>query len=248
MGDGNMLGKRYAQRIKEQLQLVEETQWKEVEKAARLIAHSIKEGGLVHIFGCGHSHMLAEEIFYRAGGLVPVNPIFETSLMLHEGAVKSSMLEKTEGYASMILERYQPQPNEVMIIVSHSGVNAVPIEMAMEAVKKGLKVIAITSSAYSQVPSRHSSGQKLYELAHIMIDTHVPYGDALIAIPQLKVNIAPSSTVVGAFILNMLIAEVIEELLHLGIIPPVFVSGNVEGGFEHNQSYIQQYRSRIRHL
>ncbi|WP_027409397.1 SIS domain-containing protein [Anoxybacteroides tepidamans] len=243
-----MLGKKYAQLIQQQLQLVEETQWESITKAARMIALSIKEGGLLHIFGCGHSHMLAEEVFYRAGGLVPINPILEPSVMLHEGAVKSSMIERMPGYASIILNQYTIQSNEVMIIASNSGVNVLPIEMAMEAVKKGLKVIAITSSAYSQAPSRHPSGKKLYELAHIVIDSQLPYGDALVEIPRLDIKTAPGSTVVGAFILNMLIAEVVEELIRFNIAPPIFMSGNVEGGFEHNRNYIEQYRLRIKHL
>ena len=243
-----MLGKRYIQLIREQLRIVEETQWEPITQAAKIIALSIKEGGLLHIFGCGHSHILAEEVFYRAGGLVPINPILETSVMLHEGAVKSSMVERMQGYASIILNNYVTKPDEVIIIISNSGINPIPIEMAMEAIKKRLKVIAITSSAYFQKPSRHPSGKKLYELADIVIDNKLPYGDALIEIPKLEVKMAPGSTVVGAFILNILMTEVVEELIRLNVNPPIFVSGNIEGGFEQNQKYIQQYRQRIKHL
>ncbi|GAB7388966.1 sugar isomerase domain-containing protein [Bacillaceae bacterium] len=243
-----MLGKTYSKKVIEHLELVGKTQWDAITRAAQLIARSLKEGGLLHLFGCGHSHMLVEEVFYRAGGLVPINPIFETSVMLHEGAVKSSQIERMQGYAVHILNNYTVTPGEVIIIISNSGINSLPIEMAMEARKKGLKVIAVTSSAYFQAPSRHPSGKKLCELADIVIDNTLPYGDALVEVPNTKLKMAPGSTVIGAFILNVLMSEVVEELVNLNVEPPIFVSGNVEGGFERNLKYIEHYRSRIKHL
>lgn len=243
-----MLGETYSKKIVEHLELVRKTQWDEITRSAHLIARSLKNGGLLHLFGCGHSHMLVEEVFYRAGGLVPINPIFETSVMLHEGAVKSSQIERMEGYAVHILNNYTVNPGEVIIIISNSGINSLPIEMAMEARKKGLKVVAVTSSAYFQEPSRHSSGKKLYELADIVIDNTLPYGDSLVEVPNTNLKMAPGSTVVGAFILNILMTEIVEELVRLNVDPPIFVSGNVEGGFERNLKYIDQYKNRIKHL
>lgn len=243
-----MLGKTYKKKVIEHLELVEKTQWDAITRAAQLIARSLKEGGLLHLFGCGHSHMLVEEVFYRAGGLVPINPIFETSVMLHEGAVKSSQIERMQGYAVHILNNYKVTPGEVMIIISNSGINSLPIEMAMEARKKGLKVIVVASSAYFQEPSRHPSGKKLCELADIVIDNTLPHGDALVEVPNTKLNMAPGSTVIGAFILNILMTEVVEELMRFNMEPPIFVSSNVEGGFERNLKYIKKYRSRIKHL
>lgn len=243
-----MLEKQYALKVQEIMLTVQETQKEALERAAKLIAESIHQDGLLHLFGCGHSHILVEEVFYRAGGICPINPIFETSTMLHEGAVKSSNIERMEGYAGHILNNYQLKSGEVIILFSTSGINSLPIEMAMEAKKKGLKVIVFSSSSYHDKESRHPSGKKLYEFADVAIDTMLPYGDALVDIPNTQMRMGPGSTVVGAFLINMLIARVVEELQKLGMEPPVFVSGNVEGGAEYNRKYIEKYQRRIKHL
>jgi uncharacterized phosphosugar-binding protein len=243
-----MLEKQYAEKIHELVQVVQNKQAESIKEAAKIIAESIKNDGLLHLFGCGHSHILVEEVFYRAGGLVPINPIFETSTMLHEGAVKSSKIERMQGYAEHILNNYSFENGEVIILISNSGINCLPIEMAIEAKKKGLKVIALTSSSYSNRESRHPSGQKLYDLADIVIDNMLPYGDALVEVPNTEIKMSPGSTVIGAFLINMLMARVVEELQVLGVEPPIFLSGNVEGGMEYNQKYIEKYQPRIKHL
>lgn len=243
-----MLETQYALKIKEIIELVEEEQTKSIKEAAMLIAKSIKQDGLLHLFGCGHSHILVEEVFYRAGGLVPINPIFETSTMLHEGAVKSSKIERMQGYAVHILNNYTFKEGEVLILISNSGINCLPIEMAIEAKKKGLKIIALTSSSYLEHESRHPSGKKLYDLADIVIDTMLPYGDALVEVPDTQLKMSPGSTVIGAFLINMLMARVVEELQKLKVDPPIFVSGNVEGGMEYNQKYLEKYQGRIKHM
>ncbi|WP_053218170.1 SIS domain-containing protein [Virgibacillus senegalensis] len=243
-----MLEEDYASKVKELLDEVQDRQAGVIKQAAALIADSIINDGLLHLFGCGHSHMLVEEVFYRAGGLVPISPIFETSTMLHEGAVKSSKIEKMQGYAVHILDNYTLKEDEVIIIISNSGINSLPIEMAMVAKRKGLKVIALTSTSYLSKRSRHPSGKKLYDLADIVIDNMLPYGDALVKIPDTELHMGPGSSVVGAFLINTLMVRVVEELRASGITPPVFVSGNVEGGMEYNQKYIDQYQERIKHL
>jgi uncharacterized phosphosugar-binding protein len=243
-----MLETQYAIKVQKCMELVKNTQLESIKNAAILIAESIKNDGLLHLFGCGHSHMLVEEVFYRAGGLVPINPIFETSTMLHEGAVKSSKIERMQGYAEHIFNNYSFKKDEVIILISNSGINSLPIEMAIEAKKKGLKVIALTSSSYAERESRHPSGQKLCDLADLVIDNMLPYGDALVEVPNTELKMGPGSTVVGAFIINMLMARLVEELQSRQIEPPIFVSGNVEGGMEFNQKYIDKYQSRIKHL
>ncbi|WKA55493.1 SIS domain-containing protein [Planococcus shixiaomingii] len=243
-----MLEKQYATEIYERLRKAEETQMDAIKEAARLIARSIQNDGLLHLFGCGHSHLLVEEVFYRAGGLVPINPIFESSAMLHEGAVKSSKIERMQGYAVHILDNYILKEGEVILLISNSGINSLPIEMAIEAKKKGLQVIALTSSAYLQYDSRHPSGKKLYELADIVINNQLPYGDALVEVPNTQMKMGPGSTVIGAFLINLLMVSIVEELQKLDVEPPIFVSGNVEGGMESNQKHIKQYQGRIKHL
>ncbi|MBY9079916.1 SIS domain-containing protein [Paenibacillus sp. HN-1] len=243
-----VLADEFVNRIIAQIEVVKAQEQGSIGTAAEWIAEVIAQGGLVHLFGCGHSHLLVEDLFYRAGGMVPVNAIFETSVMLHEGAVKSSKIERMQGYAEHILDNYTVVPGEVMIIISNSGINSLPVEMAQAAKTKGLKVIALCSSSYFTDPPRHPSGVRLAEIADLVIDNHLPHGDALVQIPSSTMKMSSGSTVVGSVILNMVMAGAAEKLVERGIEPPVFVSGNIPGGAERNLGYIEQYRSRIKHL
>jgi len=243
-----MLAHEYFDRLIEIMQEIKQHETASIQQAAEWIADSIAADGLVHLFGCGHSHLLAEDVFYRAGGIVPVNAILESSTMLHEGAVKSSMVERMTGYASLILDNYSVKPGEVMIVISTSGINSLPVEMAMAAKAKGLKVVVISSSAYLTTASRHPSGKRLQDVADLVIDNHVPRGDALVQVPGSAVKMASSSTVAGSLILNMIMTTVAEGLIARGVEPPIYVSGNLPGGFEQNMAYIEKYRGRIKHL
>lgn len=245
---GQKAGQQYAETVIRHIREIAEREIAAIDKAADKVAETIARDGLVHLFGCGHSHMLVEEVFYRAGGLAAINPIFDTAVMLHEGAVKSSMVERMEGYAAHILDNYDVKPGEPIIIISNSGVNGVPVDMAMEAKAKGLYVIAIMSSAYFEDVSRHSSGKKLYEVADLVIDNHLPHGDALMEVPGTDIRMSPGSTVIGATILNMTMTMAVHKLVDQGAEPPVYRSGNVPGGFEQNRKFIEKYRQRIKHL
>jgi len=243
-----MLAKEFIDKVVSLIHTVEETESTSVAQAADWIADSIARDGLLHLFGCGHSHLLVEDFFYRAGGIVPVNAILETSVMLHEGAVKSSKVERMTGYARHILDNYNVKPGEVIIVISNSGINSLPVEMAQAAKEKGLKVIAICSSAYYGDETRHPSGQRLKDIADLVIDNHIPHGDAMVDIPSTSQKMASGSTVIGSVILNMIMTGVAEKLVERGIEPPVYVSGNIPGGFERNRAYIDKYRERIKHL
>jgi len=243
-----ILPSEYLQQIVTHIRVVERSEMDNIRTASEWIADSIMEDGLLHLFGCGHSHLLVEDIFYRAGGLVPVNPIFETSVMLHEGAVKSSKIERMSGYAEHILDNYKLRSGEVFIVISNSGINSLPVEMALHAKAKGLRVIALCSSSYFGDESRHASGKRLKDIADLVLDNHMPHGDALVQLPSSSVKVASGSTVIGSLILNMVMTGVAERLTECGKEPPVYVSGNVEGGFERNQRYIERYKGRIKHL
>ena len=214
-----MLDQLYYDSIQKLMGEVLDTEKENVERAAAVIAGSIAKGGMFHIFGCGHSHIFAEEAFYRAGGLVPVNPILDSAIMLHEGALKSSAVEKMSGYASHILDRFTVSTGDVILIFSTSGVNSLPIEMAIEAKKKGMIVVVVTSLAYMCGESRHSSGKHLADFGDLVIDNHIPLGDALLEVDGIEGKIVPGSTLIGVLLLNMMIAQTAEELLRLGIEP-----------------------------
>ena len=217
------------------IEKVMETQTSALDQAVEWIANSIKSDGVLHIFGAGHSHMLAEEIFSRAGGLAPVNAILDINytLMGGGGPTRGMKLERLEGYAKILLDGYDLRKGEVLIVVSQSGINAGPIEAAMEAKSKGLKVVAITSlEQSSKAKSRHSSGKRLFEIADLAIDNCVPPGDACVEIAPGKPKTSPLSTVVGAAILQAMVAEVANRLVQAGVEPPIWLSANVPGGDE----------------
>ncbi|RKN71853.1 SIS domain-containing protein [Paenibacillus ginsengarvi] len=214
--------------------------------AAVKVADCIDGGGIVHLFGCGHSHLLTEEVFYRAGGLVPIRPIFYEPLMLHEGAVRSSELERQNGLAATFMEGQDIREGDVMFVLSTSGRNPVPVDVALAANRKGAYTIGITSIAYSHSqPSRHTSGKRLSDAVDLVIDNHAVAGDAALRHERVPVPFAPTSTVIGAAVLNAVFAEAIAELAERGVEPPVFLSGNIDGADEFNANLIAKYRERI---
>ncbi|MEA4884798.1 MAG: SIS domain-containing protein [Clostridia bacterium] len=233
--------------IRDTLDKVQASEGQNIERAAEMVADSISKGRPMHYFAAGHSHMLGEELFYRAGGLVPVNVLFEPSLMMHNGAAKSSKMERLPGFARIILEESCVKPGDVMVVVSTSGANAVPVQMAIEARNMGVHVVAVTSITGSRgsVP-RNPEGKRLFELGDVVIDSHVPCGDASVSIDGLEQKIGPISTVIGASILNTLVVRAIEKLMEKGMTPPVFMSANIPGGAEHNEALLTQYKALIR--
>lgn len=220
-----------------------------IQQLAEIIAESIAGGGILHVFGTGHGHMLAEELFYRAGGLVPVNAILDSTLMLHESALSSSQAERLPDYAEIVLSRYRVEPGETIIIASNSGRNSVPIEMAMAAKAKGLHVAALTSLAHANAQSsRHPSGKRLHELADYILDNCGAVGDAALTIDGVSEPIAPTSTAVGVALLHSVVCAVVESLAQQGVEPPIFTSANVGSSDERNRQLLERYRARLRHL
>lgn len=220
-----------------------------IQEAAEAIADAASRGKLLHAFGSGHSHMLAEELFYRAGGPAFVNPILEEGLMLHRGARQSTDLERLEGYAAILLNHQPASPGDVILIFSNSGRNAVTVEMAMAAKEKGMKVVAITSLRHAQASrSRHSGGQKLHEVSDIVIDNHGCIGDASVDIEGTGYKAAPTSTTIGALIVNAIVAEAAERLAQRGFDPELFASSNGDDGDGRNEALIAKYKGVVKCL
>jgi uncharacterized phosphosugar-binding protein len=237
---------QYFDSARDRLKLVEETEKEKLMSAANQVAYAIMHGGIIQLFGCGHSHILTEEVFYRAGGLVPIKPILVEPLMLHEGALRSSQLERLNDYAEGFLKEQDFRRDDVVIVLSTSGRNPVPVDVAVAAREKGAFVVGITSFEYSQSqPSRHNSGKHLYNSVDLAIDNHSVKGDAILSYEKVAVPFAPTSTVVGAVILNAIFAESIKIMADHGFEPPVFLSGNIDGADSHNERLVEKYRGRI---
>jgi uncharacterized phosphosugar-binding protein len=213
--------------------------------AAEAVKRCMAEDGLVYLFGTGHSHMLAEEGHYRAGGLACVAPILASTVMLHEGATAGTRMERLSGLAELIVSRYPIGTRDVVVIFSTSGVNAVPVEAARYARAAGATVIAVTSEAYSREAAH--GRQRLADVASIVLDNRVPPGDASLALAD-DVRAGPLSTVAGAALLNALFVEASARLIAEGGEPPVYVSANMPGATERNAALVSRFRARIPHL
>lgn len=239
----------YLDNLSRVLDEIREKQLDSIGKAAEAFAVALENGRNIFLFGTGHSHMLAEELFYRAGGLVKIQPVFEEDLMLHISASKSTEFERLEGYADKLFSDYSMKEKDVIVIISNSGRNGVCVDMAQLAKENGLTVIALTNLNHSKsMSSRHPSGKKLYEFADIVLDNMGCVGDASVYFPEINRNAAPTSTSAGAAMLNAVVAGCIEKMLEDGFEPEVFSSSNVDGGDTVNEAYLNKYRDIIKSL
>lgn len=238
----------YYQKVAGLLGEIFEKESASIEAAGEILKKTLKQDGLLYVFGCGHSHMLAEELFYRAGGLAAVYPIFETAAMLHEGAAKSSQIERMSGYAAHVMKRYPVSEKDCLLISSTSGINPFSIEVAEAARAKGAKVIGISSSHYSKEPSRDERGRHLPDVCDLCIDNHVPTGDAVIEVRDDGTKAGPVSTIATLAIANSIILTACEKLREQGVQPQVFRSGNCSGADTYNADILGKYMPRIRHL
>ena len=238
----------YLAKIREIISRIETEEKASIAEGARMLARSIENGGLIHVFGTGHSHIFAEEAFFRAGGLACINPVLEPSLMLHTGAVKSSVLENQSGFAKAVFEHFDPQPPDSLVLFSNSGVNAVPVEFALLARARGVPTIGIGSKRYITYLKREKGKQSIMEFCDVFIDNKGEVGDASVEVEELGEKIGPTSTIAGVLILQLLLIETVSELVEKQVIPPIFVSGNLPGGKEKNRELIQRYRKLVRML
>lgn len=230
----------YLNRITGLLAQIESDETEAMARASDAVADVICRDGIVHVFGCGHSHLPALDTFYRAGGLACVSPVLDEDLMLHDGAAKSSRMEKMSGIAAEAFRRHGVEPGDIMVVISASGKNAAPVEMLRSAKAAGVTTIAVSSSAY------RAYGAVLLDEADIPVDCKVPHGDAVIDVGGMKMG--GLSTYASLFILNSVLIDGAKKALARGVTPPIYTSGNVEGGTAKNVALEERYFGRVKRL
>ena len=240
-----MLAKKYLARGLELLQRFQDTQLENVEQAAEMIAQAVADGHTLYAWGGPHSSLPVQDIFWRAGGSALVNAVLTPGLSLEQGPIYlTSFYERTEGAGREFFNQIGAEAGDVIVLVSTSGRNPFPIEMAMSAREAGLKVIGVTSMAYTHaVTSRHPSGLKMYEFCDVILDNLTAPGDAILEDERLPQKVGPTSGWLGCLILQALMAEVAEQLAEKGIVPPIYFALNLDGQAEYVQ-YLDDLRAK----
>lgn len=226
-----MLAKKYFEQGFDLLQRLQDSQLENIDKAAELITRSIAAGHTFYAWGGPHSSLPVQDIFWRAGGMAIVNPLFTPGLSLEVGPIYlTSFLERAEGAGIKFFEGIGAEPGDVILLVSTSGRNAFPIEFAAAAKEAGLMVIGMTSLAYSNsVESRHPSGKKMFDYCDVVLDNLTVPGDAILEDERLPQKVGPTSGWIGCFMLQALMAEVAEQLAEKDIVPPIYFALNLDG-------------------
>ncbi|MDN6290553.1 MAG: SIS domain-containing protein [Tetragenococcus koreensis] len=238
----------YFKGIREILDKVENEEKEAIMSATTILSEAIENKNAIFVFGASHAGILTQELYYRAGGLMTINPIFGESVLLDvEPITHTSQMERLVGYGTALANKTPFKKGDVLILHSVSGRNPVTIELAMEAQKLGVTTIGITNMTYSKsVESRHPSGKNLYDFSDVVIDNHGDIGDGMCEIEGMDQRIAPSSTVIGATIVNTLVVETVKKLKQNGMEnPPIFYSANLDNGDELNERLIKDYQDSI---
>jgi len=237
------------------LDRIEASQPDAVERASRLCADAIAGGGLVHLFGTGHSRIPVEEMFPRYGSFPGFHPLVELSMTFHTEVVGSNgqrqamFIERVEGLAEVILENFDLRPPDAMVVFSASGLSAVPIEIARGARARGLPVVAVTSLEQSLAGEpQHSSGTRLLDHADVVLDLCTPAADALIELEGLATPVGPGSTLAAVALVNEVKVRTAELLVACGAMPPVLTSAAVVGGEESKRLFDAAYAEHARRV
>ena len=240
----------YFDEIIQMLQKIKASQSDKMEKAAQAIADAILRDHLLYVFGATHAGILAQELFYRAGGLVPVNPMLPPGLVTNiRPSTLTSRLERLPGFGAQIVAESPMEAGDVLIVHSVSGRNAAAVEIAQGAKERGVYVITLTSLTYSRsVQPRKPGAPRLFEVGDLVLDNLAPVGDALIEIPGMAQKVGPSSTVTGAAILNAIIVRTTALIMERTGDPPVFMSANLDGGDAYNKRWLAHYKGRLTYM
>ncbi|WP_419992697.1 sugar isomerase domain-containing protein [Streptomyces boninensis] len=222
--------------------------------AADLIADQVERDGLCYVYGPGgHSNLAAQEVFFRAGGLVNISAILDEGTLLSSGALRSMAMERTPGYGALVIEDNRIGEGDLLILVNAYGINAALIDAARTARARGATIIGISSREHAEGtapdhPARHPTGANLHDLVDVHIDTKVPIGDAVLELDGVTERVAAISTFANAYALNCLTAQAIAVLADRGADPTIWRSGNAPGGDERNGRFLHRFRGRVRWL
>ena len=238
----------YIDRVLDLIKTIQIEENDNMEKCVQLLTKTILNKKSIYTFGASHAGILSEELYYRAGGLMIMNPIFGREIMLDTSPITiTSKMERCVGYGTILAGKVNFEKDDILIIHSVSGRNPVSIEIAIAAKEKGVKVVGLTNLQYSKsVSSRHPSGKNLYEFCDIVLDNHGDVGDACVSVEGLDQKVSPTSTVIGATILNSIIAATAQNMVKSGMKkPPIFYSANIDGGDELNEKLYEEYKDSI---
>jgi uncharacterized phosphosugar-binding protein len=252
--DADALTRLYFERVTAHMRRILDEERDSLDAAATRLAEQIAADRLVYVYGPGgHSNLAAQEIFFRAGGLMHVSAILDEGTLLSNGALRSMAVERTPGYGRIVVTDNRLGEGDVLLLTNAYGINAALIDAALEARARGVFVIGVTSRAHAagtrpEHPARHPTKQNLPDVADLTIDTKVPIGDALVEVPGMGERIAAVSTFANAFALNCLVIRTVARLVERGVEPPVWRSGNAPGGDEANARFLARFRDRVRWL
>ncbi|WP_462398860.1 sugar isomerase domain-containing protein [Lacticaseibacillus pantheris] len=238
---------RYIDNVEQLISKVANEEKPNIDATINLLTDANLKKHSIYVFGASHAGIIAQEMYYRAGGMLTINAIFGREVMLDRSPITfTSDMERLEGYGTQLANSVNFKPNDVLILHSVSGRNPVIVDLAIAAKKKGVRIVGLTNVSYSKtVTSRHSSGKRLFELADIVIDNHGDVGDASCQLAGAPQKVGPTSTVVGAAILNAIIVEVSQRLVDTTGEAPVFYSANLDDGDERNRQLVKEYQEMI---
>lgn len=249
-----MYGEKYWDIIKDNIEKINFNQLDNIKKAASLMADAIEQDKLINVYGGGgHTTLCMGEMFFRAGGLSNINPLMETGLSVFNQALKYLEFERTVNYGAAIIKYYDLKKDDLLIIFHNIGINPATIDACEEAKRRGVKIIAISSSFWqSEMPKdhfiRHPNGKNLFDYADVAIDDYNPVGDAVIKVEGFETPIAPISNVVDFYIAHLLEIYTVEECVRRGITPPCWTSANTPGGDKKNADLLDKYKPRVKML
>lgn len=241
----------YFDAIESILTEIKTTQRENIDKAATVVADRIAQDVPVFVFGPGgHSNLGTQEIFFRAGGLMHVNPILDGGTLLSNGALRSMAIERLPGYGTIVMENSGFGKDDVLILCNAYGINSATIDAALYVKSHGGKLIAVTSVEHAKNtpadhPARHPSKKNLADIADITLDCKIKVGDAVINIPGIPQPMGAMSTFANAYVLNCLMMTAAQKLVAMGIEPPLWKSGNCPGGDEWNNKYCGKFKNIV---